>query len=257
MNSPNNNTLNIFSNQIVSLIQNTVATPLVHWLKNEKNVDVTLEEVMSVLSLSTSDTVKNVSSPDPTSKPKRTRKTETPVTGTCEFVYKLKSKQGQVCGESTTNNAHFCRKHKPKNSPSKTQTNLVLPDNGAKLECNATKFTGLAREKTMNIIIHDQPNKKPVAYAVEQLDGDLRQLNDEETNFMINSGVDVSNKPVPPSFKLEDLYKSLETSKSQVPLPLSHSITETRPPTSLQIPMLPSGIPLLPQLGIPVSSIKK
>ncbi len=252
-----NNSINIFSNQIVSLIQNTLATPLINWLKTEKNVDVTLDEVMSVLELPMNATSRsnspNTSNTDPKPRTRKSKKTETSAkveTGSCEFVYKVKSKQGQICGESTTNGSHFCRKHKksassPQSTASTTnnEPTFVTPEELPKLLCKPTTYLGLVRESTKQVIIHDQPNKKPVAYAVELEDGSLRPLNSDETTFMIKSGVDVSNKPLPNNCKLDTLFESLKTSK----------------PPSFSMPQVsvPSKLPQLPMPNLPTTMVTK
>jgi len=121
--------LNNSFNEYVSTI---ILQPIVDWLKVDKNVNVTLDDLISIINLDNSSkpkkTTTDSTSADKSVKPKKTDKPKKTVTQSntpCQHKFVRGDNKGKVCGQNSLSGSSFCRRHTKQN----TENTNVPTDN--------------------------------------------------------------------------------------------------------------------------------
>ena len=225
-----------FTESVSSFVSVTILTPIVSWLKEEKGVDVTLEELNELLTIPrinkpTTPFISNITPPsfpphftgNTISQPKKKSSKEennNPDAPRCKYVYKRGANKGQTCSKVAVEGTDFCKdcskKDGVKNGPdsAKAEVKPVVPAKKPSI----TGFTApLSKkfEKSLTLKKTDNPDVLEeieshilvrrikdgekdvyVACGVLELDGSIRQLNDSDREIARKKGFSYENNEV-------------------------------------------------------------
>lgn len=216
--------LETFNTQITGLITSLVLTPLSEWLNNDKNVNVSVDELLDVLkipkpsktSMSSlapvfttttanippvkSDTTSRSSSAlktstAPVNKPKSKPPSPENYTGaTCKYVFKRGDLKGKECGKPVVSGTDFCEhcsSKKGNKSADAKQTKIVETKTGNSRPTAQTTvgFTTSIAKKTEKPKIELRETGQPNTYIDIQTNIVVKKVVEKDKTFYVAVGV--------------------------------------------------------------------
>ena len=244
-------------NQVNSLITSLVLAPLSDWLNSEKNVKVTVEDLLDALKLPKSIS-SSVSSPvlttalpvttrptinviSATVKPKpksRPPSTESTTSGpSCKYVFKRGDLKGKECGKPVVNGTEFCEQCSNK------KTNKPVDAKQTKLGTSATPteskpvvgFTSPLSKKIEKPKIELRETGQPNTYIDVQTNIVVKKIVDKEKTLYVAVGVqeETGFRTLTEDEKKEALNRNFSLQTSDTKSSLDKKIVSKQPVNSI------------------------
>lgn len=224
-----------FQNTICEYVDLNILNPIINFLAKEKNTQVTIEELRTVLQLP-------VTTPSPmrvsgvpqagvvpvqapslnnfmamTGKASARKKDKMPHNGpTCTYKFKRGDKKGQVCGEPCVEGSEFCKhciknKTATGNTATAKETTPMVPTMDTKAvskpnndstsgELSVVPYknqSGFFKTVQHGFIVKQMDGNQIVATGVEE-NGKVRPLNDNEKKIAYDIGIAILENEAPP-----------------------------------------------------------
>lgn len=181
----------MFTEGVANLVKSVVLEQLASWLKTNKGVDVTIDEMVAALALPVNVTprvVSNYTQPLPsalngtTAKPRATKKVAGDPAHPCQYLFKRGQNAGKTCGQPSVPGTDYCSACSKKSSVKNLQAGTSKAPVVTRVKASQPPPSEIPAEELGDGRYLDRTNKfiltvpeNGVTVAVGKMDGDVEQ----------------------------------------------------------------------------------
>lgn len=208
-----------FQDSVSNFAKLSILTPISEWLRLEKNIDVSIDELLDVLRIpkvhKSPSSFSSTTPVTPTFPPhlvgaqkavisKRKKVEDNPDAPKCKYEFKKNEKKGQLCGKVCEEGTEFCKEHNKRASKAATSAKAVSKTTNV---VNQVGFTTTPAKKEKTVLNLQKTDKEGVFLHTQN-------------NFLVRTDLDESGNTMYVAFSVqeEEGTRPLTESEKQIAL---------------------------------------